>query len=541
VRSFFFLFLMVSVTAVSFAQFTWNFSAEFNVRTVSIALPIGENAQKIINVNGQMVPNIGTNNPGNWTNGDYTYNAGSRNFFTFYNIFTRDNTSNLSVGYRIWGFEANISLDLNNLVRSTEAAGTGKDKNEVGHSLVQGDGRTVNWGDFFTEIFGWSISGDIGFISAKAGNLYDRGKVSGFNAVSWELLSNVLIDHYGINTPNSNGDFNEHGLDPNSIGRTVRQNKTSQGYFYFYELQPSLIVSAALSQFNIPLTVQIAADLGDNLNSTFSSDVNFKKFSGAVRVSGEKIGNFLTFDTIYKFRGGDTNILESYDLDGNEYSSHVFGVYGNILGLKNFGIGFGYSGLLKVFEDSVSRATGDVTHYSGPFFSGIDFRINYTGIADTSLTYHFNVSFAKTAKSSEDTNIVGMWGNPLYHNRDGYGEDYQQNWLGFYNAASFYRKINSYLYTVASIACRYGFWTTTHSRPGYDDYTERKTFLRFGAGGYIGFQTSRSLVFQGGLNILLMNQSYNNAGPDIYRDTRNASGGSLEFSIPIRMRYSIGS
>ena len=533
------LFLIFGVAAGAFGQFSWRLDADFNTRLVSWMMPTGERSEKTIQIGNDSRFNGSAYNPAAGR-GDYTYSTGSFDLLSYGNgNLMRMNELWLRLDYRLRPFEFRTRIGLDNLALSTATANQGTGQNELagGHSFVQGSGRTPNWGDILRYSFNqWFIRGTFGFLSAYVGNTDENGKVTEFSsAITDDVLSGVLVERFGLITPVTNTtDFQEQYI--NSFYRTARtRTPQNNGIFnqnepFMYYNVPYLMVGARVEKFSFPLTFQIAADAG--YNNMTGAVLDYKNISGGFRVSGENVANRITFEVVYKIKGGDPDTMDINDQqpDGKGLLTHVFGVYANILNVPDFGIGFGYSGYLKVFEDTLGT-TGTTTK-SGPLFSGIDLRLQYTGIKNAAVTLCNNVSFSNVRKSSVDDVFIGVWGQDL-------PPDNMQSWFALYNAIGINYRLSRQLIASFQVANRYGIVTTVVEPPAGNAYGYKMSQLRLGGGGYAAYQFNRNVLLQGGITFLYMNSAYSNSqtGAQIDPAKRDANGGTFGFAFPIRVRF----
>jgi len=554
-KKFLFLFLIFAVCTGAFppkaaAQFSWRFDADLLVKALAWNIPTGERAEKFITVGDDLRLNTASNNPANSsganlgisgiTRGDYTYTSGTLDFFNGSNTIASISQSRLRL--YLWYRGQNVNIyTLALLDQMAQSVGLAADE---GHSFVQGNGGTAAWLDFLRRSFEeWYISGRAGIFTGFIGSVSDYGKVNLFLNFTDNILQSVMSDAYGVNTPIANSAaYNVQHV--NNLARSgITRNAQINGNFdqnriYSIYTVPYLAVSARVNKFAFPLTFQIAADPGDN-NMTGAA-FNFNNYSGMFRVSGENIADRITFDVIYKFRGGDPDTLDSYDddnpggtlqPDGMGFGTHQFGVYANILNVPNLGIGLSYSGWVKSFEDTLSKTTEETTTKSGPLFSGIELRLQYTGIPNSTLTLHNNVSFAHAGKRSDTNTAVGVWGTVL-------PVDTEQDWFALYNALGYTLRLSSQFTFTFQIAHRMGIVTTSVSPTDADAYEVKRTYTLLGGGGLLNFQFNRNLLLQTGIGFRYEHNSYSNSavGAQDAVGTRDASGGTFGIAIPIRMR-----
>ena len=528
-----------------YAQFSWSFFSDLNVRLVSWMVPTGERAEKLITVNNNILPNSNTNttNPAN-TRGDYTYTSGTLDLFN-YNRVTMPNNARLTVEYRNQSVALYTRANLENLFRAdvTENQGTGRNEMAGGHSFVQGSGRTPDWGDFLRYSFiEWNIRGNLGWLMPYVGNTDNTGRVRQLNPFTDDLMLGIKVDNYGVNTPGMNvTDFQHDGMDINNFRRGSNINS---GGNYSFSAVPYIMLGARFEKFGFPLIFQIAADPGSNIFT--GAALNYRRFGGAARISGENVAKRITFDAIYKFRGGDPNTLDNYDPDyytggtlqpnGDGLLSHNFGVYANVLNVPNWNFGIGYSGYLKAFEDTENKTTGVTTAKTGPLFSGIDLRFQYTGFSRTVITFHNNISFAVTDKAASDNVAIGIWGQNLTLGTE-------QSWFALYNALGISYRWNEALTFTFQAGSRLGIATTMVTPAVGDDYVYQRSLVKIGGGGFAAYQFNRNLLILGGFGIRWVNNSYINSAAGAQNDParRDADGGTFEVSIPIRVRITFRS
>ena len=544
-KKFFILFLSFACAAGIFApqsleaQFIWRLNTDFNVRLASFMIPVGEKADKLINVGSYTRYNDTINNPTINNRGDYSYAASTLDLFNYgRTASTKFNEFNLILQFQSEYVQLHTRLLLDNLIRSTVAANTGAGANELAgtHSFVQGDGRSPNWGDFLRYSFDeWYVRGSYQFFSCSVGIVFDRGKVRYYNNFTYDLLSTVLVECLGVNTPTVGANYQNDGQDSNDFYRQSRINADDP---YYRDSIPYLLLNFRVDKlFSFPLTFQVAADAGTN---TFIGTVfNHKRISGGFRVSGENVGKRVTFDATYKIRGADINTLDNYEQNyypdgflqpnGDGISSHTFGLYANILNVPNFNFALGYSGYLRIFEDTLSKATGETTTKTGPLFSGFDLRVVYSGLKKTTMTLSNNISFAGVDASAGNAISVGVLGQNL-------PAGYAQSWFALYNTFGILYRLNSQVSASFQIGSRYGLITTDIASSVAASSIQR-SHHRLAGGGFIAFQLTNFFRVQGGLGILYVNDLYSNsaAGSQNIASQRSANGGTLEITVPVRI------
>ena len=565
------LVFVLGVAANSHAEFRWGLLTDFNTSLVSRGIPTGDRTERLLSIGNVLLPNNTLNNPiagtgiAGLNRGNFTYTTGYLNLFSYgCGQWLRGNELRMSIGFRGDNIEFYTMTLLDALVRPDLSDGSGM-PNELGpdHSLVQtpNGARTVNWGDFlrysFEEYF---FRGTVGAFTGFVGNSYNRGMVNYFNAFTDDVLRTIRVEGLGVITPDANADFLDGGQDTNNFLRTpsVRASRTFGGRnglpFGRIDIPYFMVAvdfNTLLQNFNVPLTLQIAADPGNNSGINAGggpdsrNDTDFIKMNGAIRLSGENIANWVTFDLIYRFKGGDPKTLDDFDAganpggtiqpDGLGIFAHTFGIFANILNVPNFGIGIGYSGYAKRFEED-RETTTEIINRNGPFFHGIDLRLQYTGINRLTITSANNVSFGTIRRSIHDPMIaIGVLGTPL-------DTGTSQRWVAVYNALGFDYELNERLTASLQIGSRYGVITTVNTPLTGGSNTVVRSRSQIGGGAFITYQAGRHMQLQGGFALRSLNDSYSNNAPgaqDIPA-LRDASGGMFEFAVPIRMRIVFG-
>jgi hypothetical protein len=566
-KKLFVLFLVFVFAAGIFApkaqaQFHWELITDFNTGLLTHGIPLGERAEKFLTIDDIPQANNIINNPVT-DRGNYTYTTGYLDLLSYGSgKWLRGNELRLTIGYTGENIAFHTMTLLDALVRPDISSGAGL-PNEFGpgHSFVQtpNNARTVNWGDFlmysFEEYF---FRGTAGIFTGYVGNTPDRGKVDGFiTSFSDDLLRTIRVENYGVITPDANADFLDGGQDTNNFMRPprIRSNliaSMNTDDFYGWVDVPYFMVAARFENlFPFPLTVQLAADPGNNngINpgggKDTRDDFDYISMNGAIRISGENIADWVTFDAIYRFRGGDPNTLDSFDPDHNASGiiqpdglgiyAHTFGVYANILGVPDIGIGLGYSGYVKIFEED--RETGtEIINVYGPMFHGIDLRLQYTGINNLTVTLANNFSIATIRRSIDDPIIaMGVLGRKLPTGTS-------QRWTAIYNALGLDYQLNDQLMASLQLGSRYGVIETVYTPLAGGSHTTTRSRHQLGGGAFIAYQANRNFHLQGGIILRYLNDSYTNTAPGAQdaAETRNASGGMFDFAFPIRMRMVFG-
>ena len=546
------------------AQFHWALDSQFNVQLFSLQAPLGERKEKSITVDGQdyyngfLIQNNHPNhsNPSNMvpygvTRGTYTYFSDTLSYFSFgRGIWGGANSLRLTIGYSSDNIAFYTRTYLDRLVRVNEInanEGIGRDDFYAAgsdQSFVAGDGKTPNWSALLRYAFEeWYFRGTAGILTAYVGLTSDRGKVTTFNNQSESLLRGLQVDNYGVIAPTQNADFVHDGLDTNNLLRSGAPATTDVSIAK-YTSMPYLMIGLRLENLlPFPLTVQAAADPGNN--SGIGSDAGYTRLNGAFRLSGEDIGGHVNFDAIYKIAGGDpvttndydpfNNVIGTLKPSGDRFIVHNWGVYTSILDIAKFDFSLGYSGYFKALEDFAEKESWNVIARTSPLFSGFDLRVRYSGIEKLVITSFNNVSFAKSDTSSAERQVFGVTGTQL-------PDDTSQDWLALFNALTVvWNPINRLTFSV-QLANRYGLINTDITSIDNPSTIERGR-QQFGGGAYAAYKFSCFNLQIGFAFRSLIETFTNNGVPPVGSSIqtvggfRDASGGSLDIAIPIQLTF----
>ena len=360
--------------------------------------------------------------------------------------------------YDVWGPEVNflkLSLDYihkTNIVKGHMRMALDK--------LIQGTGgfvgldgkqnnRLIN--DVLNSTFDeWNIQGTLGPLGAFIGNTANRGVVK-----AWDGLDILKFqqEQFGVVTPGGTdapeipwqapvvvplptpaGNWQDGGKNPPENANFGKALQTSGNYSQ--EDIPYFMVTGKISSF----TIAAAGDLTPRSNT--NNGPWYAALNGGVRVSGEEIADMVRFDATYKFRGGDMNTYNNVDVDdpanteqpdGKGKTTHSFTLAGQ-LGLFDdaLGIQLAYTWLFRSYEDNVISKKNVKT--TGPFFSGIDLRFQYTGIDQFQFNLNNHISFSSvkdTKASGLDTEVVMDFWDKALPSASG---DIAYDWFALYNA-----------------------------------------------------------------------------------------------------------
>jgi len=542
------LFFMsaVVITGAS-AQFRYYFQGSFNTKLATWVVPTGERARETISFGGNTYYNDTARNASN-SRGDYSYTAGSLDLFNYGRGVTSvgGNEVYMNLAYRHPNVNFYTRLGLTALADGAYSAqnqGTGQNEITRGHSLLNGNGRTMNWGDFLlNRISDWNVVGNFDIqsvnLSLFVGNTDDGGSVRLFYVTNEYYLYTIRVERYGVLTPSANGaDF--ASMDNSNLGG-VTGLALNDSYRSSSQM-PRIAFTARTNQFGFPLLFTLNADVGTNVYRDAIAD--YRRFSGAARITGQNIGRKATVVATYRFRGYDPDAIDNYDAeynpggtlqpDGRGIGVHQFGLYADLLGIKNWGIAFGYGNAFKVFEDdanSYKDTTGETVTKTGPLFSGFDLRFQYTGIKQVAVTYNGNVSFAK----NHDGDLIGVWGQTL-------SPDCLQSWFALYNTLCVTYTMNNQFSTSFMVGMRYGIVNNEFTPADSEAYEYYRSIFKIGGGWYFSYRFG-SFSVRGGVAVGWINHEYNNSRSDAQAAaaTRNAAGGLFNIAVPIGVRYQFG-
>ena len=566
--------LIFNVTAGAFAQITWNLSTSFNVDAFQYRTPIGMNNDRIFTDPSGVItlnPNL----------------AGNQLRYFTQNEAPICNTNELRLGfkyaYEIMEFYFRINVD--GLISPTSAF--------YGSTPIGGSPTLVRGG------YGGSVeqfirsSWDEWYVSAKpnyfrflAGNINDWGETDKgrFDVHEFNVSAGARMNSFGILTPVSRvsgADYmaginyiSSDELEGNNLARSNRVINENYGDWY-----PYFLVSSNLQRFiPLPLILQIGADPGNAFN-VFSTTTNAKTTANTLadamlRIQGIGIAGLLSFDLTWHFRGNDSNTLDNWDTDsssgikqpdGNGRFAHSIGAYVWFLPdafIGGLSFSLGYTSYFRVREDAVKPADGFIEYYKSPVFSGIDFRIQFTGLPDLCFTLNNNFSFAKT--SGTDDTSVGNWGSKDRTIAAGLignellGPNQEQHWLALYNGLYTDYAISWGFSAHLFLAHRFTVFTDNMPWSGTgkpaalhldkEEFASQvlnaHAFLRFAVG---------SFTFQAGMLLEYINHkalySYINGNPQEIWNANTGSGvgskdrkiGTLTYAIPLRMIYNFRS
>ena len=551
-KIFFVLFLLLTVTSSAFAEFYWSLHSQFSTHLINTRLPLGERAEQLITVDGQLRYNtiVGHNpssvpilSPFNITRGDFSYFGRATSAFAG----VTGNALRFGFGWFNDHVMFHTAVYLDQLVRTGPSnEGTGQHDFFAGpndQSFIVGDGRTPNWSAIFR--YAWQ---EWFFMTLRSpftifvGITDNHGRVDNFNNQDSLLLGGILVENFGILAPNFAADFIHQGLDINNMARSGARHQL------FTSIRSTLLPYFMLSYrlentFAFPLTFQIAVDPGNN--SGIGAHENFRRVHGAFRVSGENIFERINFDAIYRIAGGDSITMDDFDRDmhfygnllpsGDGFVVHEWGLFANVMNVFGFNFGMGISGHLVSLEDYLRKEDELLIARTSPLFTGIDFRVQYTGIRNLTITLFNNVSFAQTETVAPDRWVMGVTGVQIPNG--------SQEWFGMYNTITVVYRLTDQLTFSVQGGHRHGLITTrdviTPGSGGVLFGDIERGMRRFGGGAFVNLRYS-TVNLQAGISIRHFTEFYYNTVPippgsalHSIAGYRDARGGILDIAIPL--------
>jgi len=502
-KKLFITFLILGVASGAFAQFTRQLLVDINPNALVVTTPLGDSADP-----------AHTRYDGDGTFGLLTPYVGS--------TMGKENDLRFSLGYSAQNYGASIRLRFDSFIRPN-----GLFTQRGGSGTLPSIGTILNT----TLIDEYRVWGTVGRFTADVRNTAERGRVTSFsNGFDDFGIRPVKINDYGVNTPASDLLFRE------SDSNNFRSNNVN-GEYHRADFYPYFLFTANFA----PFSVQLAGDIADHaFDSVFTPKDNAHlKVNGGIRISGNRIADLVTFDAIYKFRGGD---LDSDDNlaqpDGKGVVSHNFGIYANLHVLDTLGIGLGYTGLVRAYE---KYEIGDTSYDRfGPYFSGIDIRLQFTGINRLRLTMHNNISFAVVnGADPNDKMVYGVLGNSfsnptspptqgaLIDNTNTIGFDESESWFGLYNAIGARYNLTDALHLNVDVGNRLGIVTNT-----LNEQKNERLSNSFGAALWAGYSVNRNVSLQGGVRFLVQSFAHKyEQDPNL----NDESWGTFTFAVPLRV------
>jgi hypothetical protein len=436
-----------------------------------------------------------------------------------------------------------------------------------GTPTAPGDGSFSNESarpiDLFYQTFNeYNLTGTVGMWKASIGNAGERGVVDNFSSVFDGFLT-LKHDQYGIfaltkvsledpQPPESAFPANKTGYSARSSSVTTASwdvrnfaNDAPHGY----KTKPWFGIYADLKDY-VPITVAVAGSLNDPKENKPGDNVEpdfYHKANAAIRVSGTKIADLVSFDVIYKYwsYGGQSVTQTVNGLSSVEdASTHTFGLYANLFVLDGLGIGVGYSGAFMTLEDGGDREfyndSTKTAKRSAPFFNGIDLRVQYS-LAPFTFTLNNNISFASAEGSKNDivygfidtSNRRDALNNPI---PPGLTEKESESYFGLYNALAVAYKVTDTL----TVKFLLGNELISYS---YENSTDKAMiasvdilFDKLQTALMASFVVHPNVTFRAGLDLINTYRTVDGSTKADGFSWETTKYGTLEFGIPIGVK-----
>jgi hypothetical protein len=451
----------------------------------------------------------------------------------------------------------------------------------------------------------WYVRGSLKMFRAVAGNYDQRGRTPEYT--NFHEFTRNRQDFFGVHLPNvritPSIPFEFVGVSDSTESTNLRSaykhgnndyKRDGSNAFWLFE-------TGFNDWIGIPLFFEIFGDMADFNRPSTNFDATpdgWNKLNGGLRISGDKIANMVTFDAMYRIKGGDEYSFDGYtemedpanpgstinngmhkQPDGSGRTLHHFGLYGNATGLVDgLGISLGYTGMVRTYENQFQFAhTGFQTgvlipnrelSFTGPYYSGIDLRLNYTGIEDLGITFNNNVSFAAAAGTDLDSDSTTDFVIQLYAKDSGMGpevdsttgrvagavlgKDETQSWFALYNALAVTYQLTGDLTAFFNLVNRYGRLTEEFMKEDTDPNSatrgnKNKSAVKISSQNDlmavlgVTYALSANVTVHGGLSLRYIADAttYEGAYYDqVQLKTQDSALGTLTFAIPLWMRVS---
>jgi hypothetical protein len=235
--------------------------------------------------------------------------------------------------------------------------------------------------------------------------------------------------------------------------------------------------------------------------------------------------------------------------------NHAFGLYANWTPLEGFGISAGYSGLLQSWENPKNTTTNPPPYAMDdhrlslyekvvfPFYSGVDLRLNYTGVDKLSITFNNNVSFASVAGTAQADEIAKKqysygWAYRSSINEAGSLVDGSEDYLGLYNALGVKYTVSEALAVDVQAANQLGIFTYNGKGNGVSLTTKATTNYLGGYGG-VTYTIVRPNGVKGSIRcgVAVKWSSYSYQDPTVGTLEKPVyEAGYVDFGIPVGLK-----
>ena len=453
----------------------------------------------------------------------------------------------------------------------------------------------------------WFVRGNLGMFRAVVGNYDQRGRTPEY--VNFHEFTRNRQDFFGVHLPSAritpSVEFEFLGVSDSTESTNLRASykhgnsdyrRDGSNAFWLFEAGFEELLGQRLF-------LEVFGDMADMTRSIGTGmDENgrgWNRINGGVRVSGVKLADMITFDLMYRLKGGDPSSFSGYteredpdnpgDIINNGYLSGIdkqpdgrgrilnhFGLYGNVDGLVDgLGISLGYTGMVRSFEkhfqfshtgigSGVEIPNRELT-FQGPFFSGIDLRASYSAIENVGITLHHNTTFASAKGTDINSDTTTKFVVKLLDadnamgpmvNANGrvtgavLGLNESEKWLALYNAIAFTYKLAGNTTAFFNFAYRYGALTQesmeddkdpASATVGNKNKAASTVFSSNDLMGVLGVthMLSPQVTLHGGVSLryLTVSQTFGGAyHGQAQVMTQDRSEGTLTVAVPLWMR-----
>jgi len=353
--------------------------------------------------------------------------------------------------------------------------------------------------------------------------------------------------------------------------------------FFGVQKKGAWIISDNISNANIngspgDAVYAVGATFGGNIRLALGSTLdNFQRgtnnpyasssdVQAAFMLSGRNLGP-ITFDVFYAIDGGDKNTV----MRGTGVWENLLGAYIGLGIVDNLGLSIGYTANFTKVETAEEQdpdpavTTRKLVAYETdyPIWSGVDIKINFTGIEKLGITFNNNVSFASATGENQrdkagDKKVMGLDGHileggktTLYGGATNY-TNYKtntQNWFAYNAVLGVNYSLTDNLSVTFALLNLLGVYTVESDVDEFDGATTTTTMkstttsdelraaisasysagnVTFGLGFVLGLHTE-STEFEGEI------KTTGGGGKATYKDSQSV----VKFGIPIFFKVSI--
>ena len=298
--------------------------------------------------------------------------------------------------------------------------------------------------------------------------------------------------------------------------------------------------------FQLPVMVDLGMDLS-RISITGSNNPAQHRANFNMGIRGLNIAGLFNFDFMYRVRGGDSSIDNSWhEIFGGGHQPDGRGRYAHLLSLAlgfptlipYLGFSAGYTAYFHTYETMRPPPNADDQNpvkTKSPLYSGITLNMRYTGVPGLRLTLNNTVTFAHAPKPETYVRSYSTLGNRelLQDNAD--------SWFALYNSF-----VARYGLGTASVHLeavhRMSISTTYDTREGkgnsitdWDTDVRTKNILLVTP--YMTLPLIAGALFQAGVSFYWENSkttfNYNNTPS--FTGPRSWEGGAFAFALPLRI------